>query len=92
MSKQPRLFYLILLMVAGMVGILAAAENSDDVLSITVEVTDEKIIENGNVSETVPKKNVSTVTTKEKMRSIKMIVGGQSEGGLAKQVTLPVDD
>jgi len=70
-----------------------AAENSDDDLSVTAEVTDDDlVIELGNVPEASPEEVDNTVTTKQKRRFIKMIIGGQSTDGLAKQVTLPVDD
>ena len=93
MSQRPLLFYLTLLMVVGMVGVLTAAENSKNDLSDTTEITDDElVIEPGNDPETLPEKIDNTVATKQKKRSIKMIVGGQSTDGLAKQVTLPVDD
>ena len=93
MSQRPLLFYLILLIVVGMVGVLTAAENSKNDLSDTAEITDDElVIEPGNDPETLPEKIDNTVETKQKKRSIKMIIGGQSTDGLAKQVTLPVDD
>jgi len=45
------------------------------------------------MSKKLPEGIISTrVIKKQKGRSIKMIVGGQSEDGLAKQVNLPVED
>ena len=93
MSKRSLLFYPILLIVGGMISALAAAENSDDYRSVTAEVTDDDmVIEPGNAPEALPEKIDKSATTKQKRRSIKMIVGGQSVDGLAKQVTLPIGD
>ncbi len=93
MSERPLLFYLVLLVMGGMVGVLTAAENSNDDLSDTAEITDnDLVIEPGNAPEVSPEKIDNRVATKQKKRSIKMIVGGQSTDGLAKQVTLPIDD
>ncbi len=89
MIKRPPLLCLIILLMAGMVGELSADENNDDALAVTDESL---LVEQENVPEVLPKRTVRPVTTKDKRRSIKMIVGGQSEGGLAKQVTLPVSD
>jgi hypothetical protein len=75
-------------MMTGMAREPIAAENRNDALA----VADEDIrLEQENTHEVLPVKTVKTVTTKGKRRYIKMIVGGQSTGGLAKKVTLPVD-
>lgn len=89
MKKRPLLFYLILLLLMiGMVRGLTAAENRDNTLTVT---DDDMLQEQESAHEVLPVKTVKTVTKKDKRRSIKMIVGGQSTGGLAKKVTLPVD-
>jgi len=91
MNKQSCLHYFILLILLNITGALAAAENNNGTLSVTTEDID--VIEAGTISrEIVPEKIANTPTTKEKRHSIKMIVGGQSTGGVAKQITLPVDD
>jgi len=92
MGNRPQVFNLILLLMAGMVGALPAAESSNDTLPVSTGITDDElVIEQENAPEILPGKTVNTVTTKAKRHSIRMIIGGQSTGGLAKQVTLPVD-
>jgi len=89
MRKRPCLFSLILLlMMTGMAREPIAAENRNDALAVT---DDDMLQEQESAHEVLPVKTVKTVTKKDKRRSIKMIVGGQSTGGLAKKVTLPVD-
>ncbi len=51
-----------------------------------------KVVDSDNKPELLPEKNRSAKATKQKKGSVKMIIGGQSEGGVAKQVILPVDD
>ena len=76
-----------------MVGGLIAAENSNDDLSTVDEATDDdRIVEVGNQSDTIVVETNSTVASRQNGRSVKMIVGGQSTDGLAKQVILPVED
>lgn len=86
---RRELFCLILLLMTGMAGELTAAENREDKLMIT---NDDMRLEQENTPEALPGKSVGMIVIKDKRRSIKMIVGGQSTGGLAKQVTLPVGD
>ena len=51
----------------------------------------EKVSDTENNKNLVSPKNMSS-STNQKKRSIKMIVGGNSENGLAKEVTLPIDE
>ena len=76
-----------------MVGLVNAEDNNNDVQTVITEVTDEnkaKEIE----SESSPEldKSYKTNVKKQSGHSVKMIIGGQSEGGVAKQITLPVKD
>ena len=85
--------YLVVLIASSMVGELIAAENSDDDLTTVDEVSiDDRIVEMGDQSETIVGETNSTVASKREGRSVKMIVGGQSTDGLAKEFTLPVED
>ncbi len=86
MRKQTRLLFLILLLMA--TG-LSFAENDDDTQA---DIDDDSLVEQESVPEVLPEKKVRPVIRKDKRRSIKMTVGGRSEGGLAKEVTLPVSN
>ncbi len=93
MNTRPMLFYIIFLLGNGMVWSLATAENSNEKQTVAAEVTGKAlIIELENESEALPEEGDNKVVIKQKSRSIKMIVGGQSTDGIAKQGTLPVDD
>ena len=94
MRIRPLLCLIIILMGCSLLRSLAATEeDSHEELSVETEVTDDVVVkEPVNDHESLTKKINNTVATKQKGRSIKMIVGGQSTDGLAKQVTLPVDD
>jgi hypothetical protein len=86
-------FYFVVLIANSMVGAAVAAENNNGDLSTVDEATaDVRIIEVGNQPEAIVEETNSTVASKKKGRSVKMIVGGQSTDGLAKEVTLPVED
>jgi len=72
---------------------LTAAADSNEESSVKNKISDEKkVIELETKSEKLPDEVSATVTTGQKGRSIKMIVGGQSTDGLAKQVSMPIDD
>lgn len=76
-----------------MVGLASAEDGKNETQSVVIEVTDEnKVKEIERASETSIEKSHKTNVTQQKNRSIKMIIGGQSEDGQAKQVTLPVKD
>ena len=93
MLSRSGKFYLVVLIANSMVGAPIAAENSNGDLSTVEEGSaDVRIVEVGNQSEAIIEEPNSTVTSKQKGRSVKMIVGGQSTDGLAKEVTLPVED
>lgn len=93
MNTRPMLFYIIFLLGNGMVWSLATAEDSNEKQTVAAEVTGKAlIIELENESEALPEEGDNKVVIKQKSRSIKMIVGGQSTDGIAKQGTLPVDD
>lgn len=94
MRIRPLLCLIIILMGCSLLRSLAATEeDSHEELSVETEVTDDVVVkEHANDHESLTEKINNTVATKQKGRSIKMIVGGQSTDGLAKQVTLPVDD
>ena len=94
MRIRPLLCLIIILMGCSLLRSLAATEeDSHEEFSIETEVTDDVVVkEPVNDHESLTEKINNTVATKQKGRSIKMIVGGQSTDGLAKQVTLPVDD
>ena len=94
MRIRPLLCLIIIMMGCSLLRSLAATEeDSHEELSVETEVTDDVVVkEHVNDHESLTEKINNTVATKQKGRSIKMIVGGQSTDGLAKQVTLPVDD
>jgi len=93
MRIRPLLCLIIFLMGCGLLRSLTAAEDRHEELMVETEVTDdvgvkEPVNDPGSLTEEIN----NTGAAKQKGRSIKMIVGGQSTDGLAKQVTLPVDD
>jgi hypothetical protein len=93
MLSRSGKFYLVVMIANSMVGVPIAAENNNGDVSTVEEATaDVRIVEVGNQSEAIIEEPNSTVTSKQKGRSVKMIVGGQSTDGLAKEVTLPVED
>jgi len=94
MRIRPLLCLIIIMMGCSLLRSLAATEgDSHEEFSIETEVTDDVVVkEPVNDHESLTEKINNTVATKQKGRSIKMIVGGQSTDGLAKQVTLPIDD
>ncbi len=102
MRIRPLLCLIIILMGCSLLRSLAAteedsheelSEDSHEELSVETEVTDDVVVkEPVNDHESLTKKINNTVATKQKGRSIKMIVGGQSTDGLAKQVSMPIDD
>lgn len=94
MRIRPLLCLIIILMGCSLLRSLAATEeDSHEELSVETEVTDDVVVkEPVNDHESLTEKINNTVATKQKGRSIKMIVGGQSTDGLAKQVSMPIDD
>ena len=94
MRIRPLLCLIIIMMGCSLLRSLAATEeDSHEELSVENKISDEKkVIELETKSEKLPDEVSTTVTTGQKGRSIRMIVGGQSMDGLAKQVTLPIDD
>jgi hypothetical protein len=93
MGKRPSLICFILLLISGMAEIIIAAENDDSALSASSEMTNgNPIIEQEETVKEMPTKSVTKITGPDKRRSVKMIVGGDSDGGVAKRVILPVKD
>ena len=93
MISRSLIFYFIVLMTIGMVGMITAAENSDEDRSVASDIMDNDQITPPEIEIGILADDTeNTVVSKQKRRSVKMIVGGQSTDGLAKQVTLPVND
>ncbi len=94
MRIRPLLCLIIIMMGCSLLRSLAATEeDSHEELSVENKISDEKkVIELETKSEKLPDEVSTTVTTGQKRRSVKMIVGGQSTDGLAKQVSIPIDD
>jgi hypothetical protein len=93
MDKRQSLICFILLLMSSMTEIVIAAEGNDETLSASSDVTNSSpAIEPEKTDGVEPTKHVNTATTSNKRHSIKMIVGGESEGGVAKRLTLPVKD
>lgn len=89
------LFYLIIILMGYSVSRSVVAKDASYVEPEVEELIsdDEQTIERDSLSKRLPEGIISTkVVDKQTGRSIKMIVGGQSTDGLAKQVTLPVED
>jgi hypothetical protein len=97
MGKRTSLICFILLLISSMAGISIAAENDDDALSST-ELNSAPVIGQEETDKVVPTKRVTTTLVPTKRvntttaSGIKMIIGGDSKGGVAKQVILPVKD
>ncbi len=92
-SVRPLIFPAGLLMGCGLLMTTAVAEDRREPPSSTVELRNiEAETDPGNDSKRLPVKIGNTPVSKQKKHSIKMIVGGQSEDGLAKQLTLTVGD
>lgn len=87
-------FYLVVLITVSLGSSFAADESGSEHISTVDEITvDDRIIEMGNRSEeTISEKPDTKATSKNKGAPVKMIVGGQSTDGQAKEVTLPVVD
>jgi hypothetical protein len=93
MLSRSGKFYLVVLIASSMVGGVIAAENSNDDLSNVEKVSvDDRLVEVGDQPATIVVETNSKVASKQKGHSVKMIVGGQSTDGIAKEVTLPVED
>ena len=72
---------------------VTAAENSNGELPTDEQTAvEDRIVEVADESETVIVRTSSKKAIKQEGRSIKMIVGGQSTDGLAKEVTISVKD
>lgn len=83
-----------LLLANGIIGSVFAVENDADDLSVIAEVKDnEHVVEVPDKSEGNAKEESNdTSVSGQKRKSVKMIVGGQSTDGLAKEVIVPVKD
>lgn len=72
---------------------MAEEESKYPYADIEAMKEDKKVLDTDKNQNLVPMNNTTTNSASyKKKRSIKMIVGGQSEDGLAKQVTLPIED
>ena len=93
MHIRLMIFNIILLIGCDVLMTVAMAEDNDNKPSSEVEISENETeldIANDTKLVTFRKKNKSV--PKQNKRSFKMIVGGQSEDGLAKQVTVPIKD
>lgn len=70
------------------------AEDKSDYPYVDVEALKQEKASASDTNKNLIKQNNknSLNTSGQRKRSIKMIVGGQSEDGVAKQVTVPVDE
>lgn len=93
LSRTGKL-YLAVLITNCMFGSVIAAENNnaDELLSVDETSVDDAIANNPSDDIKTEDDTSDTVTSRQKSRSVKMIVGGQSTDGLAKEVILPVED
>lgn len=93
MHTRPLRYLIVILMGCSVYGTVVAEDLSSDDSTITeLNAGDTQINEQDN-DKKLPEGIISTEVVKKKSTStIKMIVGGQSTDGLAKQVTLPVKD
>ncbi len=93
MGKRLSLNCFILLLISSMAEIGLAAEDDEKELSASSELTNSKTAkELREGDEDLQTKNINVIPTPNKKRSVKMIIGGDSEGGVAKRVILPVKD
>ncbi len=92
MGKRKHFICLFLILMVCVSGTLKATEKSDDSLTNAIEMTNDTTLVQEESSKETRKKEVNTVKTRGKTTSIKMIVGGQSSDGVAKQVILPVKE
>ncbi|MFT5426164.1 MAG: hypothetical protein ACI9ZT_001105 [Gammaproteobacteria bacterium] len=95
MPFRNRKFYLVVLIASNLIGmdIVVAAEDSRNELSNDGQTAvDDRIAGGEDKSKNIVVRTSSKEATIQKGRSIKMIVGGQSTDGLAKEVTVPVQD
>jgi hypothetical protein len=90
MGKRKHLIFPCLVLMTCMPGTLKAAEKNDDSLTSDKETTSNTTLEQEESNE--EKQDVNTVKTQDKTTTIKMIVGGESSDGVAKQVILPVKE
>lgn len=93
MTFRTRKFYLVLLITSSLFRVVTAAEKSNGELSTDEETAvEDRIVEVADESKTTIVSTSSRKVKKQEGRSIKMIVGGQSEDGIAKEVTVPIQD
>ena len=95
MRARSRRFYLVVLLASTMVGSLIAAEdNNDTLLSVdeaSVDNQETAVDPPGNIKK-VEGANSAVASKQKDRRPVKMIVGGQSTDGLAKEIILHVED
>ena len=94
MRIRPLLYLIIILMGCSVHNSVIAKDTSYVESAVEGLISDDvQTIERDSLSKKLPEGiNNSKIVKKQTGRSIKMIVGGQSTDGLAKQVTLPVED
>ncbi|GEM_PF-4535765 len=93
MRIRPLLYPIIIMMGWSYLTLAAEEDSYKESLVEDMSSDDKQTINTDTMSKKLPEGIISTrVIKKQKGRSIKMIVGGQSEDGLAKQVNLPVED
>ena len=71
---------------------ITAEEKQSDVDIITGSNSDKKVVEIDKTTDDDLESDNTSGTTVNNGRSIKMIVGGQSKDGVAKEIFLPVDE
>ena len=94
MIRQKRIafFPLLAVLTGSPTGYLAAAEIGDNGLSVIAEATeDNNVVEVGGSTNDNDTEVEPYVPPAQERRTVKMIVGGQSEDGVAKKVTVPVE-
>ena len=92
MGKRLSLICFILLLISTMAEIIIAAENDDTALSTSTGLNSGSVIEQQETEIEIPSKSVTNISEPNNGSSVKMIVGGDSKGGVAKQVTVPVKE
>lgn len=92
MPNRPLLCLVIILIGGSLLRSLAAEENRHEERSMTTEASaDNPMAGHETRTEILLKKGIVAVTKKQNRSSISMIIGGQSEDGLAKKIALPVN-
>ncbi len=89
MGIRKHLIWPCLVLMTCITGTLVAEEKNDDSLTSDMETASKSLVEEDSSKEAP---EVKTKETQGKTTSIKMIVGGQSSDGVAKQVILPVKE